>query len=189
MIILTKAPLEKRKKIYKWLYFSDFSAFLNELQGFSNESIPSYLEFKKDYGNFFFGDSEPLNGRGYMIIQKNQGLEEEIGFISYTAFHLNTGMVEIYIWLKSLKYAGKGHGTSAINILSDILFSAGFNTLVMRPSKKNIRAIVSYKKAGFVEEKLDPPRYYKKEFIDKYSEGDYGLGQDLFMVLHKHRKL
>jgi hypothetical protein len=51
MIYLKEAVLQDRKKIYNWLYFSDFSSFLNELQ--SSGQIPSPHKFKEDYEDFF----------------------------------------------------------------------------------------------------------------------------------------
>jgi RimJ/RimL family protein N-acetyltransferase len=180
MIYLKEAVLQNRKKIYDWLYFSDFSSFLNELQ--SSSQIPSPPEFKEDYEDFFFESSNPEKGQGYIIII-NEDEEEEIGFISYTSFHLMNGIAELDIWLKSLNYTGKGYGTSALKNLSEKLFNEGFHTLIIRPCAKNIRAVNSYKKAGFVESVFEPEKYYKKEYIDKYAPGDCKDGEDIFMVL------
>lgn len=187
MIYLKEAGLQDRKKIYTWLYFSDFSPFLNELQGYAHDSIPSFQEFKEDYEDFFFDNSSPEKGRGYLIILKEDE-EQEIGFISYTSFHLMEGIAEIDIWLKSLDYTGKGYGTSALKILTYKLLSERFHTLIIRPCVKNIRAITSYKKAGFVESVFEPEKYYNKEYIDAYAPGDCKDGEDVFMVLKKHLK-
>lgn len=188
MIYLKEAGLQDREKIYKWLYFSDFSPFLNELQGYSNDNIPSFREFKKDYEDFFFDNSSPEKGRGYLIILKENDKEDEIGFISYTAFGLVEGTAEMDIWLKSIDYTGKGNGTSALNILSDGLLDKGFHTLIIRPCAKNIRAILSYKKVGFVESDFEPEKYYKKDYIDEYAPEDCKDGEDVFMVLKNIEK-
>ena len=179
MIYLKEAVLQDRKKIYKWLYFSDFSPFLNELQAPAALSVPSFHEFKEDYEDFFFESSNPEKGQGYIITNE----EQDIGFISYTSFHLMKGIAELDIWLKSLNYAGNEHGTFALKSLSKKLLTEGFHTLIMRPCAKNIRAINSYKKAGFVESIFEPEKYYKKEYIDKYAPGDCKNGEDIFMVL------
>ncbi|MCK9150452.1 GNAT family N-acetyltransferase [Methanobacterium alcaliphilum] len=188
MISLKKASLKKRKETYEWLYYSDFSPFLNRLQGYSEKDIPTYSEFKKDYADYFFNDTHPDKGRGFLIIHNTNYFEEEIGFISYTTFHLKPGFAELDIWLKSLKYTGKEYGISAINLLSDKLSKNGYHTFIMRPSKKNIVAINAYKKAGFNESNLEAQHYYKKDFLEEYCQGDYGPGQDIFLVKHSHPK-
>jgi hypothetical protein len=94
MIYLKEAVLQDRKKIYNWLYFSDFSSFLNELQ--SSSQIPSPSEFKEYYEDFFFESSSPEKGQGYIILI-NEDEEDEIGFISYTSFHLMNGIAELDI--------------------------------------------------------------------------------------------
>lgn len=188
MIYLKKAELENRKTAYEWLYFSDFSPFLNELQGYSPQNIPTLLEFEADYEDFFFNDSNPEKGRAYLIMLKENDNEEEIGFLSYTALGLVKNTGELDIWLKSLDYAGKGYGTSALKILSDVLLEKGFHTLIIRPCAKNIRAVASYKKIGFVESIFNPENYYKKEYVEEYAPGDCKDGDDVFLVLEKSKK-
>ena len=56
MIKLRKATFGDRKKAYQWLYYSDFSDFLNKLQGHTSGGIPSYEDFKKDYMDIFLMD-------------------------------------------------------------------------------------------------------------------------------------
>lgn len=194
MIYLKKATLKDRKKAYEWLYYSDYASSLVEITGSSD--VPSFEEFCEDYENYFFCNSSPEKGRAYLIILKNGSLSngslsngskknesyEEIGFISYTAFHLLGGIAELDIWLKSLKFMGKGYGTSALKILSEKLFENGFQTVIIRPSVKNTRAIRSYGKAGFEKADLVPEKFYRDEYIHKYASGDFGLGGDVFMV-------
>lgn len=186
MIYLKEASLEDREKVYEWLYFSDFSPFLNELQGYSSGNIPPFSEFEKDYEDFFFNDLNPGKGRAYLIIQKDDH-EEEIGFISYTALGLVENTAELDIWLKSLDYTGKGYGTSALKILSQKLLKNGFETLIIRPCAKNIRAVKSYKKIGFQESVFEPEKYYMKEYIEEYAPGDCKDGNDVFLVLRKNK--
>ncbi len=164
-----------------------FSPFLNELTGYSPDTIPAFQEFKDDYEDFFFNDSSPEKGRAYIIILKENDEEKEIGFISYTGFGLMEGVAELDIWLKSLDYTGKGYGTSALKILSSELLKKIFDTLIIRPCAKNIRAIKSYKKIGFVESVFEPEKYYRQEHIEEYAPGDCKDGKDVFMVLKKNK--
>jgi diamine N-acetyltransferase len=181
MISLKKSKLKDRNNAYNWLYHSDYSPALNEMQGYAPDNPPDLTKFENDYEDFYFEDSKPEKGRAYLIVLKEDDDEENIGFISYTAIHLKKGMAEIDIWLKGLKYTGKGYGTNAVNILSDKLFHAGFHTLIIRPCLKNKRAIRSYLKSGFHEESLKPENYYKNEYME-LALGDCGPGNDLFLV-------
>jgi len=183
MIELRKTTMEDRKRAYEWLYHSDFSDFLNKLPGVKEEEIPSYSEFTADYEDYFFNGSHPEKGRCYVIVCTNNGKEEDIGIISYTSFHLRDKITEFDIWLKSLAYTGHGYGTQAILKLVKIVKGRSYAKIIIRPSKHNQMAIKSYKKAGFVEKELKPWEYYREGYVDKFSEGDYGPGGDVFMVL------
>lgn len=184
MVYLKEAKLNDKIKAYEWLYFSDFSPFLNELVGYSPETIPSFHEFEEDYKDFYFNDSSPEKGRGYLIIEE-ENEKEEIGFISYTSFCLVEGVAELDIWLKSLDYTGKGYGTDALGILSQKLLKSTFHTLIIRPCAKNIRAIKSYKKIGFVESVFEPEKYYLNDYIEKYAPGDCKNGETMFLILKR----
>lgn len=174
MIELREAAFEDRKKTYQWLYYSDFSDFLNKLQGVTKETIPSYEEFKADYEDYYFDGSQPEKGRCYIIVREDKGINEDIGIISYTSFHLLDKITEFDIWLKELSYTGHGYGTEAILKLTSLVKDRGYEKIIIRPSKHNKNAIKSYKKAGFVEEQLKPQKYYRVEYIDEFAEGDCG---------------
>lgn len=183
MIKLRKATLGDRKKAYQWLYYSDFSDFLNKLQGLTSGDIPSYEEFKKDYMDYFFDGSQPDRGCCFIITCKKEGITEDLGIISYTSFHLLDKITEFDIWLKGLRYTGHGYGTKAILALAGMVREFGYDKVIMRPSKHNKRAINSYQKAGFMVKELIPCEYYKTDFINEFSQGDCGPGEDVFMVL------
>lgn len=181
MIELTEARMEDREKAYNWLFHSDFSDFLINLEGYTKDTIPPYEEFCNEYWDFFFDGTQPENGRCYKILSSAN--KEEIGFIYYTAFHTKEGIAELDMWLKSLDYAGKGIGTEAINKMVNKLHKElGFDTFFMRPSRQNTRAVNAYTKAGFKETKLVADNYYKPEFIEEYSKGGFGEGKDVFLV-------
>lgn len=184
MIKLRKSTLKDRKKAYQWLYFADFSDFLNKLQGFTSDNIPSFEEFKSDYEDFYYTGSRPDKGRCYIIVCQKNGIREDIGIISYTSFHLIDKITEFDIWLKGRKYTGHGYGTKAILELTKLVKDLGCKKVIMRPSKHNKIAINSYKKVGFREKKFKPADYYKEEYIGELAEGDYGPAGDIFMELN-----
>ncbi|TVR74704.1 MAG: N-acetyltransferase [Marinilabiliales bacterium] len=182
MIELTEAKIEDRKKAYNWLFHSDFSDFLMNLEGYTRDTIPAYEEFCNEYWDFFFDGTQPENGRCYKVVTSGPE-KEEIGFIYYTSFHVKEGIAEIDMWLKSLEYAGRGIGTEAVNLLVEKLHrELGLHTFFMRPSRKNTRAVNAYTKAGFKQTELVAEDYYKPEFIEEYRKGGYGEGNDVFLV-------
>lgn len=183
IIELRKATLEDRRKAYDWLYYSDFSRFLYQLEGYTAETLPSYDKFKADYKNYYFDGSQPEKGRCFIIVRNDNHKQEDIGIISYTSIHLLEKITEFDIWLKSLRCAGHGYGTQALMKLAEIVKDLGYEKVIIRPSKHNIRAIKSYRKAGFKEKEFNPQDYYRVEYIEELAEGDYGPGGDVFMEL------
>jgi len=182
LVNIRYAEIRDYESVYRWLFFSDFSEYLT---GISTANLPSFEEFKKDYESYFFDGSAPEKGRSYIITLDDK---EDIGHISYTSYHLLKGIAEFDIWLSDLKYTGKGYGTKAISLLAEKIFKEGYQKIIIRPVKTNIRAIRSYQKAGFIKSSLIPEKYYKPVFIDLYAEGDFGKGNDVFMILEKEIK-
>lgn len=184
MIELRIATFEDRSKAYDWLYHSDFSPFLYKLEGYTEETLPSYDNFKADYEDYYFNGSQPEKGRCFIIVRKDNEKQEDIGVISYTSVHLLDKITEFDIWLKSLRYTGHGYGTQALMKLSGIVKDMGYEKVIISPSKHNIRAFKSYRKVGFQEKKFNPRDYYRAEYIEDLAEGDYGPGGDIFMELY-----
>lgn len=57
-------------------------------------------------GNYFIG-SNPLGDRQYFIAANG----EQVGCISYSAFHLKSGVAELDNWINCEANCGKGYGT------------------------------------------------------------------------------
>lgn len=83
----------------------------------------------------------------------------------------------------------KGYGLEAIQLLRNHLFSNGYHTIIMRPSKRNTKAIKAIKKAGFCRIRTDYADFYKAEFVELYGAGDWGNDMDEFMVCKKTTRL
>jgi hypothetical protein len=93
MIELTEARIEDREKAYNWLFHSDFSDFLMNLEGFTKETIPAYEEFCNEYWDFFFDGTQPENGRCYKIV--SSGEKEEIGLYITQHFMLKRELLNL----------------------------------------------------------------------------------------------
>jgi RimJ/RimL family protein N-acetyltransferase len=148
ILTIRPATLPDKKKIFNWLANSDLTSEMLGPPNFSDNPIPTWDEFDKDYLDYFFDGSQPMKGRCFVLEHKGQ----EIGQINYNEIDTNTKSTEIDIWLSERQFTGKGLGTEAIKALCNYLDkSFDCKTIYIAPSKRNSIAIKSYKKAGFME--------------------------------------
>jgi len=172
-LVLAPAKPADRKKIYDWLCNWD--------DGIVYTDLPSFEEMKAEEEDFFYDGSAPEKGMYFII---NSG-EEEIGCISYTCYHLFTGIAEFDIWLKDESVCGKGYGNRAINLLIDeVKGKLNIHTILIRPSKKNIRAVRAYQKCGFEKMTENISVYMKPEYLEQYGPGDCGTEGTENLIKH-----
>lgn len=153
---LRPASLQDKKNVYNWLAHSNLSQEMFGPPNFPEHPIPNWEEFNQDYTDHYFDGSQPLRGRCFILMHKNK----PIGQINYNEINPNTKSTEIDIWLSDREYTGKGYGTEAIITLCEYLYqNFTCETVYIAPSKRNIRAIKAYKKAGFMESKNRPDNF------------------------------
>lgn len=147
---------------------------------YSENPIVTYEEFcDKGYEEYYFTGEKPEAGRGFFIVDKG----EPIGFISYSSFHLKPFIAELDIWINCEANCGKGFGTDAIISLGSFLNETmGVCELIIAPSRKNIRAIKSYEKAGFKKTNKEMSEFLLDEYVSIYGEGDYGTNETIILV-------
>jgi diamine N-acetyltransferase len=144
-VALIPATPEDITRIYQWLALSDLTSSMLGPPDFSDNAIPSWEEFQKDYNPMFFTDDDPYHGRSFIIDFEN----EAVGHINYNEFNPGTP-VELDIWLSASRHCNKGLGTAAIKLLCDYLHTTlGCQEFIIAPSARNTRAIKAYQKAGF----------------------------------------
>ena len=180
LIELVPATLDERRKVYEWCFHSETSKSHSGPPDYPDIEIPAFEEFcYEDYVDFFFTGERAEAGRGFMILREG----EAIGFLSYTSYHLKAHFTEFDIWIGSEANCGKGFGTEALRLLADYMGETmGIREIIMRPSNKNMRAVNSYKKAGFVESGKSPDYYMPVEYISQFGEGDYGEGKTALLI-------
>ncbi|MFN0213492.1 MAG: GNAT family N-acetyltransferase [Saprospiraceae bacterium] len=159
---LRPATLQDRRSIYNWLAHSNLTSEMLGPPKFSEIPIPTWDDFKEDYVDHYFDNSQPIKGRCFIIIHNSQ----QIGQINYNEIDANTNSTEIDIWLADSAFTGKGLGTEAIKMLCNFL-DKSFNckTIYIAPSRRNEHAIKAYTKAGFIETQNIPDN-----FIPDYSD-------------------
>jgi diamine N-acetyltransferase len=120
--------------------------------------------------------------------------ETPIGYISYGQIcfgerGLKPGVMELDIWMDGENRCGKGFGTDTIICLTDFLHCKyDINTFFMVPRKKNLRAVKSYEKSGFIKTLADEKqkvleRIFTTEYLKSLNEDDVYLSEgNWFMV-------
>ncbi len=115
--------------------------------------IPTWEEFSADYVEYFFGGSREELGRSYII----EVTGEAVGHVSHSQTDVVRGWTELDIWLCAEADCGKGYGCEALRALVAHLHTTlGLRGFIIRPSRRNPRAIRAYANAGFVESTLSP---------------------------------
>ena len=127
--------------------------------------IPTWDEFCADYLPHYFDDSEPYTGRCFIIVAGGQ----DVGVVCYNNIDDQRRLTELDIWLRSEADCGKGYGSNALRLLCAHLHEAyQVAEFIVRPSKRNRRAIAAYQRAGFELLVLSPA-----EQRMAYGVGDY----------------
>jgi len=162
IVSLRPATLRDKKEIFHWLAHSNLTSEMLGPPRFPDVPAPTWEEFDNDYAAHYFDDSQPLQGRCFVIEHNGEG----IGQVNYNEIDLQTKSTEIDIWLADKRFTGKGLGTEALRILCNYLHQAfGCKAIYIAPSKQNANAIKSYKKAGFIES-TTPPLYFVPDYHD-----------------------
>lgn len=161
-LIIRPATLQDKRSVYDWLTRSNLTSDMLGSPNFPDAPIPTWEEFNQDFLDHYFDGSKPLNGQCFILTHFGQ----EIGQINYNDINKKTKSTEIDIWLADRKYTGKGFGTEAIMCLCNYLKDKfDCKTIYIAPSNRNLNAIKSYKKAGFIETDKIPD-----DFIPDYED-------------------
>ena len=153
ILTLKAATLQDRRNIYIWLAHSNLTRDMLGAPNFPEIPIPTWEEFNEDYKAYYFDGSRPLKGQCFIITLNG----EELGQINHNEIDPITQSTEIDIWMADLKFTGKGFGGEALRLLCEYLNqNFGCNTIYIAPSKRNLKAIRAYTKAGFNETKNLP---------------------------------
>lgn len=153
-VTLKRARSVDRARVYEWLIGSDLTPNLMGGMMFPDHPIPSLETFTADYPDLYFDGSRPYSGRMLLIGAGS----EEIGCISHGVIDLRNDVVELDIWLTERRLTGHGYGSEALILLCDWLqANYGVNRFLVRPSRRNVKALRALRRAGFRETDLPAP--------------------------------
>lgn len=163
-ISLRPAVASDRRQVYEWLAKSDVTPSMMGPPDYPDLSIPTWEEFCADYLPHYFDDSEPLFGRCFIIVADGQ----DVGVVCYNAIGEQRRFTELDIWLRAEVDCGKGYGSDALrHLCAHVREAYGVDEIIVRPSKRNRRAIAAYRRAGF---ELLPLTHAEQRM--KFGEGD-----------------
>lgn len=158
-VSLRRATVADRARVYEWLIGSDLTVNLLGAPMYPDRPIPSPDGFFGAFGDHCFDGTRPFSGR--MFVVTVQG--EDIGAIAHGPIDLLNDVVELHVWLAERRVAGRGYGSEALIALADWLqASYGVNRFLVRPSRRNVKALRAMRRAGFRETDLPA-----EEIIDK----------------------
>lgn len=133
----------------------------------------------RDEEPHFFGNKPGLSK--YLLIEYD---DQIIGTISHTYNNGKIPNMELDIWLRSVKYTGKGIGTKVIKLLVERLIEdKNIATFIIRPWINNPRAIRAYEKCGFAATDTFNPEDYYGKYLEEWGQGDYPEGENVNMIL------
>lgn len=174
---LRRARLLDRPRIYEWLTQSDLTSSMMGGTLFPDHPVPTLAEFAADYVNAYFEGTRPYAGRMFVISSGG----DEIGCVSHGPIDLLNDVVELDIWLAERRVTGRGLGSEALVLLADWLqANYGVNRFLVRPSRRNVRALRAMRRAGFRETDLPAAEVIEKLQLPK---GDYIDEVMLFRIL------
>jgi len=165
LVSLRPAVLQDRESAYRWMAESDVTPLMMGPPAFSDAPVPSFEQFCSDYPDSFFSDAGDGEGRSFVIVAHG----EDVGHINYDNVSRQHSLAELDVWMASLACCGHGYGPDALAALAEHMREVyGFNQFLIRPSRRNYRAIAAYQRAGF--RVVDPVRALPESHRDR---GDY----------------
>ena len=183
MVTLRHATLDERRISYEW-YCQLAEQDTDRV--WSHDDVYSWEEYKRDFEDFYF--EEAGRSKGSVLMIESDG--EAIGCVCYTCFHLKPHAAELDIWLKDESVTGKGYGTDALKALVKYLHDErDIERLIIRPLKRNIRAIKAYAKVGFrpaSDTRSVINAFMKPQYTEVYNdEGEHGTGTTTMVMEFK----
>ncbi len=176
-VSLRRARLLDRPRIHEWLTQSDLTSNVLGPPLYPDYSPPTLEEFSAKYVNAYFDGTRPYAGRMFVI----QAGGDDIGAMSHGPIDLLNDVVEVDIWLAERRVSGRGIGSEALVLLADWLqANYGVNRFLVRPSRRNVRALRAMRRAGFRETDLPAAEIIEKLALPKGTYADEVL---LFRIL------
>lgn len=176
-VALWRAEPADRTRAHAWLAHGDLAPRSFGAPLYLDRSAPSAEAFAERYLPHYFDGTRPFDGRLFVI----RAGDLDVGCIAHHQVNLSRDVVELDLWLAEQRFCGRGIGSEAITLLCEWLQdNLGVNRFMLRPSRRNVRALRALRRAGFRETDLR-----NADVIDKLAlaEGIYKDEILLFRIL------
>lgn len=158
-LTLRRARLPDRQRIHEWITQSDLTSNTLGAPLYPEHPVPTLDDFSTHYVNSFFEGTRPYSGRMFVIVAGG----DEIGCIFHGPVDLLNDVVELDIWLAERRWTSRGLGSEALVLLADWMqTNYGVNRFLVRPSRRNVRALRAMRRAGFRETDLPAAEVIEK---------------------------
>jgi diamine N-acetyltransferase len=145
-LTLRRAQPEDAGRAYEWFALSDLTSRAMGPPLYPELPVPARSGFDARYPAFLFAPGYPYDGRALVI----SAGDEDVGLLVYGRVRLEPGWVELEQWLAEKRFSGRGYGSEALSLGCRWLHEAlGVDRFVVRASRRNVRALRSFRRAGF----------------------------------------
>ncbi|MCS6944829.1 MAG: GNAT family N-acetyltransferase [Sutterellaceae bacterium] len=166
MIVASGAKVRLRRaepadceRAYGWLVCSDLTPDIAGPPLYPEVPLPTFEAFCAQYPAFYFDGSRPFEGRALII----EAGGASVGFLAHGRVCLLHEVTQIDLWLNGRAVCGRGYGSEALRLASEWMQGAyGIDRFVVRPSRRNVRALRAARRAGFRETDLPPAQVMRE---------------------------
>ena len=176
-VSLRRAAPQDLARAHRWQAESDLTATWIGPPWFTERPIPSLEQFLLRYPHDCFDGTHPFEGRA--LVLHSGGVD--VGILVWRRIDLMRDLVELDIWLAARQYCKRGIAAEALDLACGWLQSNyGANRFLLRPSRRNVRALRCARRAGFRETDFDPSEVLGRLGLD---ESPYRDAVPLFRIL------
>ena len=147
-VALRRALPQDVAQAHRWLAESDLTPTWVGPPWFTERPIPTLEQFLMRFPRHCFDGSRPFDGRALVL----STAEEDAGILVWRRVDLMRDLVELEIWLAAARFCRHGIAAEALELACSWLQSnCGVNRFLLRPSRRNVRALRCARRAGFRE--------------------------------------
>jgi diamine N-acetyltransferase len=145
-VALRRAQPADGERAYEWMALSEVTPLFVGPPLYPDLPVPTREAFDALYPPTLFDHANPYAGRALVISADG----DDAGVLVYSDVHLLRGAVELDLWLAERRFCGRGLGSEALRLACAWLQAElGVDTFVLRPSRRNVRALRAARRAGF----------------------------------------
>jgi|GEM_PF-354043 len=176
-VALHRALPHAAEHAYRWLVDSDLTAASMGPPWFADRPVPTRGQFDEQYPPFYFDGTRPFEGRALVL----KAAAVDLGILVWHRIDLMRDLVELDIWLAGSEFCRQGLASEALELACTWLQSSyGVNRFLLRPSRRNVRALRCARRAGFRETDFEPTDVLGRLGLDAAPYRDPAL---LFRIL------